>query len=50
MGLSQEFYVRFVQLFGVYGGVIFFWPELFHIVDGRNPAPPGMHKTLQKMG
>ena len=29
---------------------IFFWPELFHIVDGRNPAPPGMHKTLQKIG
>ena len=23
LGLSQEFYVRFVQLFGVYGGVIF---------------------------
>ena len=21
-----------------------------HAVDGRNPAPPGMYKTLEKMG
>ena len=29
LGLSQEFYVRFVQLFGVYGGVTFFGRNCF---------------------
>ena len=24
----------------------FFWSMSIHTVDGRNPAPPGMYKTL----
>ena len=31
----------------LYPGMFFSWhPKLYNTVDGRNPEPPGMYKTL----